>query len=285
MSSRFASLPATALAAALSLAAIGAAPATAAAQDAGPAAPRAFTGVVGAGVVVLPRYTGSDEYRVLPMPVVQLEYKGRLYVGGSQGSVSPGVGAILLRTSAFRWDVGVSGAEQRPESRGDALAGMGKRSAAGFVATGVSYRLGVVMASAAGSFGLGDEPGSHGTLGLGTELPLSRRWVAGVSTSASFADARNMRFEFGVSREQSIAREALADAGDPRLAGIDVGTYSPGAGLKDVRAGASLAYLLTNRSRLVAFAQATRLSDEAAHSPLVRARTSTVVGTAIGYGF
>ena len=284
MSARIARRRNTALAASLSIVALGASPASASAQDAA-GSPRAFSGVVGAGVVVLPRYAGSDEYRILPMPVVQLEYKGRVYLGGSEGGVSPGAGAIVLRTPSFRWDVGVSGAEARSESRGDALAGMGRRSAAAFASTGVSYRLGVVMASAAGSFGLGSDQGAHGSVGLGTQLPLSRRWVAGVSTAASFADARNMSFEFGVSREQSIARQALADAGDPRLDGIDVGTYSPDAGLKDVRGGASLAFLLTPRSRLVAFAQATRLSYEAARSPLVRSRTGAVAGAAIGYGF
>jgi len=274
-----------AFAALLAVAALGAAAATAGAQDAAAPSPQSFTGIVGVGVAALPRYVGSDEYRVLPVPVVQLEYRGRAYLGGSRGSMAPGIGAFLVRTPALTWDVGLSGEMARPESRGDALAGMGKRSAASFAATSVAYRLGVVTATAGMAVGLGNDAGTYGSVGVASELPLARRWVAGVSTGVTFADARNMAFDFGVTSEQSAARHALLAAGDTRLRGIDAGAYAPGAGLKDARGGASLAYLLTARSRVVLFAQGTRLSSEAARSPLVRARTGVVTGAALGYGF
>ena len=145
--------------------------------------------------------------------------------------------------------------------------------------------LGMVMASAGAAVGLGTDQGAYGTIGLGTELPLTRRLVAGISTGASFANAENMAFEFGVTREQSEVRRALQESGDPRLGGIDVAAYAPGAGLKDMQASASLAWLLTPRSRVVLFAQGTRLSDEASRSPLVQSRTGTIAGLAIGYGF
>jgi outer membrane scaffolding protein for murein synthesis (MipA/OmpV family) len=94
-----------------------------------------------------------------------------------------------------------------------------------------------------------------------------------------------MAFDFGVTHRQSAARQALQEAGDPRLQGIDVGAYRPGAGLKETRGAVSLSYLTTERSRVVLFAQGTRLSAEAARSPLVRDRTGLVTGAAIGYGF
>ena len=255
------------------------------AQDASTPARPGVTGFVGAAVVALPRYTGSDEYRVIAVPIGQLEYKGRLYLGGSQGGVAPGVGAHIVRTPSLTWDVGLSGAGSRPESRGDALAGMGKRSAASFATTGVAYRLAVVQASAGVAVGLGKDEGSYGTFALGTELPIARRWVAGASTTAIFADARHMAFDFGVTGEQSAARRTLLDAGDPRLRGIDVAAYAPDAGLKETRTAGSLAYLLTPRSRLVLFAQSSTLSGEAGRSPLVRKRSGVMSGVAFGYGF
>ena len=258
---------------------------TARAQDAATPSPRAFTGIVGVGAAAMPKYEGSDEYRAIPLPIIQVEYKGRLYLGGSQSSMAPGLGAHVVRTSAMTWDVGLTGEAPRAESYGDALAGMGKRSAAAFGSTGISYRLGMVMASAGAAVGLGTDQGAYGTIGLGTELPLSRRLVAGISTGASFANAENMAFEFGVTPEQSEVRRALQESGDPRLSGIDVATYAPSAGLKDVNASASLAWLLTPRSRVVLFAQGTRLSDEASRSPLVQSRNGTIAGLAIGYGF
>jgi len=252
---------------------------TAQAQD------KSFSGIIGAGVATLPKYVGSDEYRVLPIPVVELQYKGRLFLGGSKSGVGAGLGAYVVRTSSFAWDVGYSGSESRPESRGDALAGMGKRGAGSFASTGVSYQLGAVLANAGAAVGLGKDQGSFGTVGLATERQLARRWVGSVSTGATFADAKNMAFDFGVTPEQSAARQALVAAGDPRLHGIDANAYSPDAGLKEVRGAAQLAYLLTERTRVVAFAQGTHLSDEAARSPVVRAKTGAVTGVAFAYGF
>ena len=275
---------AASLVAALAFAAFGAA-GTAGAQGAATPEPASFTGIVGAGVVTLPKYAGSDEYRVLPMPIVQLEYRGRFYLGGSQNSVAPGIGAYLFRTPTLTVDVGLTGTESRPESRGDALAGMGKRSAAAFASTGVAYRLGIVQASAGVAVGLGSDNGSYGTIGVATEVPIAPRWIAGVSTGITVADARNMAYDFGVSGEQSAARQALLAAGDPRLSGIDVGAYAPDAGLREARIGGSLARVLTPRSRIVLFAQGSRLSSEAARSPLVRSRTGVVSGIAFGYGF
>jgi outer membrane scaffolding protein for murein synthesis (MipA/OmpV family) len=162
---------------------------------------------------------------------------------------------------------------------------MGKRSAASFASTGVAYRLAFVQATAGVAVGLGKDEGSYGTVGVGTELPLARRWVGGVSTGVTVADAKHMAFDFGVTSAQSATRRALLAAGDPRLRGIDVGAYTPGAGLKEARGAASLAYLLSERSRVQLFAQATRLSGEAARSPLVRSRTGVVTGAAFGYGF
>ena len=251
---------------------------------------RSFSGAVGIGIVAMPKYTGSDEYRVLPIPIGQVEYKHRVFLGPSQSGVGGGVGAYVVRSQSLVWDVTLAGAESRPEGRGDALAGMGKRSAASFAGSAVSYRagaalLGTVTANAGVAVGLGRDEGSYGTLGLGAERTFAHRWIAGLSTGATFADARNMAFDFGVTHEQSAARHALVAAHDPRLVGIDARAYAPGAGLRELRGGASLGYAVGARTRVLAFAQATRLADEASRSPLVRERTGVTSGMALAYGF
>lgn len=246
---------------------------------------RSFSGIVGLAVVAVPEYSGSDEHRVLPVPVLQLEYRNRIYIGGSQGGPSAGIGAFIVRRPTLRWDVGLSGSIARDDDRSDALAGMGKRDAVAYATTGLAYRFAVVQASASAAIGLGDEQGSYGSIGLGTELPVSRRLIAGLSTGASFADARHMAFEYGVSAEQSARRQALLAEGDPRLDGVDVAAYAPNGGVKEINVGASLAYVLTQRTRVVLFARGSRLSDEAAASPIVRSRTDVMTGAAIGLGF
>jgi MipA family protein len=244
-----------------------------------------WSGVVGVGVATMPRYAGSDESRVRPMPVLQLEYKGRVFLGGSQSGVGGGLGAYVVRGESFVWQVSVDGSEARPESRGDALAGMGKRSGATFGSTAVSYRLGFVSANAGVSVGLGDDQGSYGTLGVGARRQLASRWVGELSTGATIADDKHMRYEFGITSEQSATRRGLIAAGDPRLKGADGRAYSPGSGLKEMHASASLAYATTARTRVIAFARGSRLSDEAGRSPLVRERNGVTSGVAMAYGF
>ncbi len=246
---------------------------------------RALAGQVGLGVAVLPRYVGSDEYRVLPVPIVQLEYKGRLFLGGSQTSVGAGVGVHLLRAGGLTWDVGISGSETRPESRGRALAGMGKRDAATYASTSVAYRLGVVTATAGASVGLRREQGRYGSAAVAAEHAFGGRWLGGVTAGATAADADHMAFDFGVTPAQSAARRTLSAAGDPRLRGVDARAYAPRRGLKQVQGAAMLGYALTERTRALLFAQGTRLSAAAARSPIVRTRDAAVTGVALAYGF
>jgi outer membrane scaffolding protein for murein synthesis (MipA/OmpV family) len=132
---------------------------------------------------------------------------------------------------------------------------------------------------------LGDGQGTYGTVGVSAQRQLAARWVGGLSTGATVADRKNMAFEFGVTPEQSVRRRALIAGGDLRLKPGDGATYTPGAGLRQVQGSATLAYLLTQRTRAMLFAQGTRLSSEAARSPIVRQRTSAATGVALGYAF
>ena len=275
----------TSRAALLAALAFGAAPHLAAAQGQTAPAGKAFAGFVGLGVATLPRYAGSDEYRVLPLPLAQIEYRGRVYLGGSQTGVGAGLGVHLVRTRSLRWDVGFSGSESRPEKRGDALAGMGNRSAASFASTSVSYRAGLVIATVGTAVGLGGDEGTIGTVAIASERQFARRWIVGGSTGITVADAEHMAFDFGVTPGQSTARRALATAGDARMRGVDARAYAPRSGLKQVQGSTTLGYAVTARTRAVLLAQGTYLGREAARSPLTRARTGLTTGVALAYGF
>ena len=243
-----------------------------------------FSGTIGAGVAALPRYTGSDEYRVLPLPVLQLEF-GRVYLGGSSSGVGAGLGVYLLRGERVTWDVGLAGSESRPERRGDALAGMGTRKSASYGSTTVALRLGMLSLASSVAIGLGDAEGSYGTVNVSLERRLTARLFGGLSSAITIADTRHMAFEFGVSDAQSARRRTLASAGDPRLQGVDTRAYAPESGLKQASAGATLAYLLTERTRAVLLAQATQLGRDAFDSPIVRARRGATTAIAIAWAF
>src|SRR5687768_14060483 len=246
---------------------------------------KTWSGTIGISTVALPTYMGSNRYRVRAFPILSLEFNERFYLGGAQSGTGAGVGGYLVRNSMFTWSAEISGAPERKESYGDGLAGMGRRGAATFVGNNVSFSLGSITAGAGVAVGLGSDEGSSATVNLQSRHRYGRRWIAGVSTGATFANSRNMTYDFGVSTDQAVKRQALIDRGDSRLYGNDGRAYDPKGGLKQMQATGSLGFLLSNRTTLLAFATGSRLGDEAADSPLTRQRNGVVAGMGIAYGF
>ena len=246
---------------------------------------RPWSGMVGVGAVVAPRYTGGDEYRVRPIPFVQVEFRNRLFAGVLPSGSGVGLGSYLRRGEHFAWTAELAASNSRDERYGDALAGMGNRGGSANVASGLRLSKGILSAGANVALGLDSDEGSQGTFSLAANGMFAGRWMAGISTGATVADSRNMTYDFGITADQAGRRQALIDAGDARLRSGDGAAYSPRGGLKQVNAGASLGYAVSTRSRLVLFAQRARLSNEAAQSSIVRERESTTGGMVLMYGF
>jgi MipA family protein len=258
-------------------------PTLAAAQDGNDS--KNYSSNIGVATVAMPTYMGSNRYRVRVVPIFQLEFRQRFYLGASHGGTGIGTGAYLVRNSAFSWAAEVTGDQERKESFGDGLAGMGKRGGATYAATHVSYQLGFITAGAGVGVGLGSGEGSWSVLKLDTKHQVGARWIAGLSTGATFSNGENMAFDFGVTPEQAVSRQALIDGGDSRLSANEGRAYTPEAGLKQMHLSTSLGYLLTNRMTAMAFATGTRLGQEAADSPLTRQRNGVTAGMGIAYGF
>ena len=246
--------------------------------------PKNWSSSIGIGTVAMPTYTGSNRYRVRPVPLLQLEFKERVYVGSSTGGVGGGMGVYLIRGSSLTWSTELSTAGKRRESFGDGLAGMGTRNAGTFVGNNVSYRAGMFTAAANVAIGLGKDEGSTGSVVLDSKHVFGRRWIASVSSGATFADKDNMAFDFGISSRQAGRRQALIAAGDSRLSAGDGSIYAPKGGLKQAQVGTSLGFLITNRATAMAFGSGTRLGREAAASPLTRKRNGVTAGLGIVYG-
>jgi outer membrane scaffolding protein for murein synthesis (MipA/OmpV family) len=96
--------------------------------------------------------------------------------------------------------------------------------------------------------------------------------MASVEVGAAFADARQLRRDFGVSGAEAARRQTLIDAGDPRLRPNDGLSFTPGGGVRDGGASASLMYFLSPRLALIGLGGVNWLTDEVADSPLVRSR-------------
>jgi outer membrane protein len=253
------------------------------AQEGAPAHSSDWSGYVGLGVLTLPRYVGGDQYRTVPLPVLQIEYKGRVYIGGSQTGVGGGAGVYLVKASNLTWQAELSTTEPRSEHGGNALAGMGTQTSAMFAATSITSTLGFVSANLGVAHGLKDNSGSYGTLSLTTEQWLGHRWVRYLTVGATAANSANMTHDFGITPEQAAVRHALLVSGDQRLTVGNDDAYRPRGGLKAVNSALSVIYVISKRNRLLMYGNCGRLSTEASRSSLVARRYNFASGVALAF--
>ena len=240
--------------------------------------PRDWRFQVGAMVLALPKAPGSEEGRVLPWPVLSAQYQDWLVLGASRIGLGAGATVRLVRHRAFGWDVGLGVGERRREERADELAGMGDRDSSLWAGTAVRARAGSFGASLSWAAGLGQGAGTRATLSVGVGGRLQPRWHGSMALSSSWADARQMAFEFGVDPEQAATRAGLISAGDPRLRAGEDRPFQPRAGLRDSAATFTLSYAADLRWRIFGLARIERLGDQPAASPLVRKPSQGLLG-------
>ena len=259
-------------------------PARLLAQEPAGAQPPDWSVNVGAMAFAYPAYPGSDEYRVVPFPLVDARFRDRAYVGPSSTGLGFAIGAFPVQSSHWRVAVELGGQDSRSEDRADALAGMDDRD---FVATGgasLGYRSGPFEVTAAVSQGLNDGAGLIQTNRLTYSRPVGKV-ILGVAGGVVLANGKQMRREFGITEEEAARRQALVEAGDERLEPGDAQAYTPDGGLRHLGLGLSLIYPMASRWSLVGLAGVEWLADEAANSPLVRRREQFAGGLGVGYRF
>jgi outer membrane scaffolding protein for murein synthesis (MipA/OmpV family) len=249
-----------------------------------PAPTKNWSSSVGIATVAMPGYAGSNRYRVRTVPILQLDFKDRVYLGSSTSGVGGGVGVYMMKKSTMTLSAELNSAGKRRESYGDGLAGMGTRDGGTFVGTNASYRVQSVTFGGGFAVGTGKGEGATGSLNIDTKKRLGERWIGGLATGATFSNRQNMAFDFGISPVQAGRREALIESGDSRLSVDDGGTYAPKGGLKQAQASASLGYLLTSNVTALAFVNGTRLGRQAADSPLTRQRNGVIAGIGMAFG-
>jgi MipA family protein len=238
----------------------------------------------GAMVFTYPSYPGSDEYRVVPFPLVDARYRDRVYLGPSSTGIGFALGGYPIQSSRWKLAVELGGQDSRAADRADALAGM---EGLDFVATagvGLSYRTGALEGVVAVSQGLNDDAGLIQTTRLVYFRPVGRV-ILGAAAGVALANGKQMRREFGITSAEAARRQALIDAGDGRLESGDGQAYTPDGGLRHLGLGVSLIYPFAARWSLVGIAGMEWLADEAANSPLVRQREQIAGGVGVGYRF
>ncbi len=211
--------------------------------------------IIGAGVAYAPAYRGADDYRVQPVPAVDLAW------GPFFANFRNGLGIKVIDTDVVTVGVSVTAMpgyreEDAPEGIGKLSLGLGGR---GFV----SLKAAGFIATVGGTQGItGGTKGFVADASLAYPIAISSRFTLIPSIGATWADRKHNDRYFGVNEQQSLA------SGLPQ--------FHAGSGFADATAGLSANYRLTDRISLGVTGAVTTLLGEVKDSPIVYHKTQPV---------
>jgi len=245
-------------------------PAAIGSERIGPA-PKDWTFDIGPGVVVAPWFEGSANYRVLPIPNIDLRYqRDKFFV-----SARDGVGATLLDVDGFKAGPILRYRFPRNDGEGGLRYGMGTVP---FTVEGggfLRYDLPYLSAKVELRRGLGGSNGLIFDALVDGKIPISPTIFLSAGPRLSVTDGTYNQAYFGVNAAQS--------------ANTGYAQYYPGAGLRSVGAAASGVWRITNNLTFVVFGSYSYLADTAANSPIVMSpggsRNQFVGGSAVSWRF
>ncbi|AOF96795.1 MipA/OmpV family protein [Sphingobium sp. RAC03] len=218
--------------------------------------------VLGARVAVTPTYQGSDDYRVLPLPAIDIK-KGWFFANLRNGiGIEPiGTGVISAGVSA----VFVQGYRRRdiPTGISKLSGGLGARAHINLRSSGPTATLGVTKVISGGTGGIiADASVSYPIL-------ISSKFSLTPTVGATWADRAHNDQYFGVDKVEASA------SGLP--------PFSTGAGFKDISGTLTATYRLTDRIALSATSGVTTLLNKVSESALVRCATQSFGTVALTY--
>ncbi len=235
--------------------------------------PRDWDISIGAAGMLRPTFEGSDRSRFRPLPLVTVKWRDTISFG--EGGLSAAWHNKHLRIGGgLTFDPG-----RKDHSTGgifdsgdDRLRGLGTIDAALGLRAFAEYRLGPLGVELSGTkFTGAQNSGILANLGLSLALPLTPKLILIPNVRASWANGNYTQAYFGVT-----APQALASA---------FPVFSAGAGVKDVRGGATLIYNLNRHWFVGGNASVVRLMGPAARSPISLDDTNVTAMTMIGYRF
>jgi outer membrane protein len=218
--------------------------------------------VLGAGVAVTPTYQGSDDYRVLPLPAIDIK-KGWFFANLRNGiGIEPIDNGVI---SAGLSAVFVQGYRRRdvPTGISKLSDGLGARANINLRSSGLTGTLGVTKVISGGTGGIiADASVSYSIL-------ISSKFSLTPTVGATWADRDHNDRYFGVDN-----LEASASGLSP---------FSTGAGFKDISGTLTATYRLTDRIAFSATGGVTTLLNRVSESPLVHRATQPFGMVALTY--
>jgi outer membrane scaffolding protein for murein synthesis (MipA/OmpV family) len=224
-----------------------------------------------AGLAVEPRplYGGSERYRTLVGPVLDIRYKDLAFLSAGEG-----LGVNFVRGDNFRAGVAIGYDMGRlAHDDLDHLKGLGDVGTSATVKLFGSYviskSLPLVFRGDIRQF-TGGASGLEGDLEIYTPLPgSSEQLVMFAGPSLTFADRAHLQTLFGVNPNQALA------------SGYE--NYSAHGGLESAGFGFAATRIINTHWLLIANLAANRLLGSAADSPITQARVQSVGVLAFAY--
>jgi outer membrane protein len=220
--------------------------------------------IVGVGASYAPTYQGADDYRLMPLPAIDVTW------GPFFANLRNGIGVNAIDNDVITAGASVTFMQgyrrkDAPEGIGRVSVGAGGRAfvnlkAAGFIAT-----IGATKGFAGGTKGV------IADASLSYPIMLSSRLILIPTIGTTWADKKHNDRYFGVDAEQSLA------SGLPQ--------FRAGSGFKDASALLSAQYRLTDRISLSASGGVTTLLGKVQDSPIVFHKTQPLGFLSLSYRF
>lgn len=239
------------------------------ANQAGQAKKKDFEITLGAGVGVAPDYYGSKKTEFDFVPIVDIVYKNRFFLGVQ------GLGVYAINDEESGITLGASTAPGNSRSKRflePRLRGLGtiKTSVQGSLFA--SYApIAPVSLSVSFAKDFGGTKGYQVDVGLDAGVPLGEKLIIGASVGASYWDRKLTQGFFGVTAAQS-ARTGFR-------------TFNAKSGFNSYSLGLSSIYKLTDHFNLNLILSAERRLGDSARSPVIERKLDRSAIFAVSYTF
>jgi outer membrane protein len=218
--------------------------------------------ILGVGAAAVPVFQGAKDYRVLPVPAIDIK-QGWLFANLRNGiGVAPiqtnhvTIGASVVYLQGYRH-------KDVPDGVNKLSNGAGARVFADFRAAGFVATLGVTKGFA------GQAKGVLADATIGYPVMISDRFTLVPTVGTTWANARYNNRYFGID-----AREAAASG---------LSQFSAGSGFKDLTASLTARYRLTDRIGVNLTGGVVTLLGDAKDSPLVQYKTRPTALVSFSY--
>jgi MipA family protein len=223
---------------------------------------------IGISTLIAPQYEGADEYRVIPVPLIDTKYKNYFF------TPYRGLGANIIQTKQIQAGPVMTYRLWQNEDANPALKGLGNIPGTLELGGYINYYLPTMRFGADIKQGVNGHRGAIANVSVEHIGKIGEKIHFAVGPRVAWADVSYMQTYFGITEKQS-SRSGLP-------------VYTPGAGFKEVGIGGFIGYNFNKCWRISTFGRLTYLLDTASDSPIVKDEGTPVqlsLAVSLGYTF